>query len=478
MNETAASGDRARGPSHAAVFVWLLAVSAIWHYTSSSTEILSYWFRYDAPTTPFVLLSIASALIGACFPGNTTAVLVFAVGQLISLGARFPFVADHLVMELAIALAIVLSYASLAVRQRTWRIPVTAMFDVFAPAARWLLVIMYFFGVFHKLNPGFMSIESSCAVGFVQGFPLPQFLLDQSWVNYAAIYGALLVELGAMLLLLTARGKYYGMLLGMSFHFAIGISDFGTMAHFSAFAMALHALFLPSSFGERVCTERAIPAFLKRPQQFRIVTLLLIALQIALAMHLQQTREGALVNGLFTVFGLGLLYLVFRHGQLRRDDAPYRLRSPLLMLNLIPAWFFVYCASPYIGLGTGGTLAMFSGLRTEGGISNHYLIEEPLPLFHYQDKIVYVEDAQNPSLRAAMRDGQGIVLFDFQRHFTYIERLALPLALRVDDQRYDIRSFDDFVVFANEQFTAQSWLERKYMSFRLVDDARPTQCRH
>ena len=32
--------------------------------------------------------------------------------------------------------------------------------------------------------------------------------------------------------------------------------------------------------------------------------------------------------------------------------------------------------------------------------------------------------------------------------------------------------------FVNEHFVVQSWLERKYMSFRLVDDPQPKQCRH
>jgi hypothetical protein len=478
MNEPPASRDSARTPSHAAVFIWLLAVSTIWHYASSSTEILGYWFRYDALVTPLVFLSIASALIAACYPDKTAAVLVFTIGQLISIGLRFPFVADHLVMQLAISLAILTSFAWLGVRRRSWRVPVPVMFDVFGPPARWLLIIMYLFGTFHKLNPGFMSLESSCAASFVQGFPLPQPLLDQSWVSHIAIYGTLIIELAAMLLLLSARTKYYGMLVGMSFHFAIGISDYGTMAHFSAFAMALHALFLPSGFGERIYAQPGVPDFLKRPQQFKIATILLIALQMMFAVHLGLTGRGELVNGLFTAFGLVMLYLVFRHGQVRPDDTPYRLRSPFWALNVVGAWFFLHCLSPYVGLGTGGALAMFSGLRTEGGISNHYLIEEPLPLFHYQDRIVYVEDAQNPSLIAAMRDGQGIVLFDFQRHFSLKESLVLPVILRVDDKRYEIHGPADFAVFADEQFAEQSWLERKYMSFRLVDEPRPNRCRH
>jgi hypothetical protein len=337
---------------------------------------------------------------------------------------------------------------------------------------------MYFFGTFHKINPGFLSLESSCAVPFVSGLPLPDALLTQEWVHWAAIYGTLVVEFVAMMLLLSARTKYVGMLLGMSFHFVIGISKFGTMAHFSAFAMALHTLFLPSGFGARVAVESFVPRILKRENNFRIFTIALIVLQIAFGLHLGYTRQGYLVNSLYALFGVSLLYLVFKHGQIRTGDAPYRLRSSLAALNIIPLWFFLHCMSPYIGLGTGGATAMFSGLRTEGGISNHYIIRKPIPLFHYQDDVVYIDDARNPSLIAAKADGQGIVLFDFQRHFIKRDQLKLPLSLRVNGTSYVMNDFESFKRFANERFTQQSWLEQKYMSFRLVDQPRPNRCRH
>ncbi len=160
------------------------------------------------------------------------------------------------------------------------------------------------------------------------------------------------------------------------------------------------------------------------------------------------------------------------------DDTPYRLKSPLAALNIIPVWFFLHCMSPYVGLGTGGTTAMFSGLRTEGGISNHFIIREPIPLFSYQDDVVYIEEAQNASLIAAKEDGQGIVLFDFQRHFMIRDQLMLPLSLRVNEVRYSLDDLESFQRFANERFTNQSWLEQKYMSFRLVDEPRPNRCRH
>ena len=144
-----------------------------------------------------------------------------------------------------------------------------------------------------------------------------------------------------MLLLFNTRTKYYGMLIGMSFHFIVGISSFGTIAHFSAFALALHTLFLPSGFGQRIFTERLIPGWLKYAGSVRAATVVLIVLQVALALHLAISQKGYLVNTLFGLFAVSLMYLVFKYGQMRPTDAPYRLKSPFLALNLVPIWFFL-----------------------------------------------------------------------------------------------------------------------------------------
>jgi len=465
-------------PSHATVFVWIFAVSAIWHYTSSSSDIVNYWFHYNPLVTPLVFLSIVSAFAAALFPSKTPALLIFAGGQIVAIFLRFPFVADHLVMELFLNLSIVLSFAYLAVKRRTLQVSTSDIFELFAPVGRWLLIVMYFFGTFHKINPGFLHPESSCAMPFINGFPLPEVILGHSLVQNAAIYGTLVLEALAMLLLLSSRTKYFGMLLGMSFHFIIGISGYGTLAHFSAFALALHTLFLPSGIGQRIQSESLLPDALKSASAMQVLTVLLVVMQVVLALHLGTTGNGYLVNTLFGFFGVCLIFVVWKHGAIRQGDAPYRLKSPLWAANLIPVWLFLHCLSPYIGLGTGGTLAMFSGLRTEGGVSNHYVITKPINLFSYQDKVVYIDAAINPSLLAASKSGQGVVLFDFQRHITDKENLLLPATLRVDGVTYNLTDLESFKAFAAEHFVQQTWLERKYMSFRLVDDPQPRQCRH
>ncbi len=469
----------AREPSHSSIFIWLFAIASIWHYTSAGGEILKYWSNFHPVITPVILAAIVGGLVAALFPNRTPAVLVFAGTQTLAISIRFPFVPDHLVMELLLNLAILLSYAYLAIRQRRLDIRPDEMFELYSPVGRWLLIVMYFFGTFHKLNPGFMSLTSSCALPFSAGFPLiPEAITSHPLSQYAAIYGTLIFEAIAMLLLLSTRTKYYGMLLGMTFHLMIGISNYGTLAHFSAFALALHTLFLPSTIGDQVREHRFVPGFLKHESGVRAGTAVMVLLQVLAAVHLMLTYKGYVVNSLFAIFGLTLMAIVFRYGRVRASDAPYRLKSALLPLNLIPVLFFVHCTSPYIGLGTGGALAMFSGLRTEGGISNHYIVRKPIPLFSYQDTVIHFESATNPALKKAVAESQGMVMFDFQRHFSSRASLMLPLVVSVDGKRYELSSPDAVVEFAQQYFTEQSWLERKYLSFRLVDSPRPDSCRH
>ncbi len=61
-------------------------------------------------------------------------------------------------------------------------------------------------------------------------------------------------------------------------------------------------------------------------------------------------------------------------------------------------------------------------------------------------------------------------------HSSVIEETKLRL--RVEDIRYDIQDSDALLAFAEEHFVEQNWFERKYMSFRLVDDPFPKRCRH
>lgn len=472
MNDT----DKNCGLNNATVFTWLLAIATIWHHTSSSNEVYYYWLHFDPVQTPATMLAVVTAFIAACYPSSIKVFLLFVLTQISVIFTRIPYIPTHVVMELFLYLTIFFSYIFLVYKNKKWLINTESLYALYAPTGRWLLIIMYFFGTFHKINPGFLSLDSSCALPFFFGLPLPDFILQQTWAQYSAIYGTLILEFVAMLLLLSSRTKYYGMLLGMPFHFIIGISSYGSLAHFSSFALTLHSLFVPANFGQRISQDRLIPDFFKQKRTFIILTISIVLLEFLFA----RLAAWALMNTLFAIFGSILIFLIFRHGKIEpTDHSPYRLSSSFPVANIFSLLFFIHCTGPYIGLNTVGVVQMFSGLRTEGGVSNHYIIQKPIYLFPYQERVLYVSQSKDEFLAYLQKEKLGMPLFDFQTYLTTKDDpLVLPMSLEVDGQKQIINDGKSLRVFTDKYFTSQNILEKKYLSFREVDSEKPSECRH
>ena len=457
------------------LFIWLLAMATIWVLLSSGPAFVKYVLTFDVVQTPATLASILTALLVAMWPGNLKIVLVFAIAQIVVVSVRLPGIPTHVVMELLVYLSIVSAFVIQAIKQRSSQLSAKELFVLYAPSVRWLLIIMYFFGTFHKLNPGFFSLHSSCAIPFLQGLPLPAEFLQHPIVGYSAIWGTLLLEFIAMLLLLSARTKYYGMLLGMPLHFMIGISSHAILANFSTFAVALHCAFLPAEFQERMERDTFFPSFIKKKTFLQFFTLIVILAQF-LAMYLQ---IWWIIRVSFACVALTFILAVFRNGKMGSEDRKYRLVSPIKIINIFPLLFFINCLGPYIGLSTQGVVQMFSGLRTEGGVSNHYLIPQPLYLFPYQEKVVYIEQSQDEILENLRKEHQGAVWIDFQRYlFREGRQITPPLILSINDERIVINDDASFQAFAKEHFQELNLFERKLLNFRLVDEAHPRVCRH
>ena len=354
---------------------WLIALSSIWHFTSSSNEVWNFWLHFDPVQTPSVIAALITALLAACFPANPRVFIAFALTQLIVILIRIPFVPTHVVMQGFLFGAVLLAAFA---RHLDGGRPLTMgrLFSAYAPAGRWLLLAMYFYGTFHKLNPGFMTPASSCALPFVAGLPVPSALLEWVPFQYAAILGTLVLEAIAFGLLLFRRTKYWGMALGIPFHLLIGVSDYGTLAHFSGLALALHVLFAPADFGDRVRADARVPVWLWSLTAARVLVIAILLLQLVFAL----SASWALMNLLFGSFGLIWYLLILRNARVPTAGGSLLLARPLA-LNLWPALFVLHAAGPYLGASTAASVEMFSGLRTEGGVSNHYLVRRPLPLF-------------------------------------------------------------------------------------------------
>jgi hypothetical protein len=463
-----------RPPQDVAVlFFWLGAMAVVWNYTTSSNLVWWYWLHFDPVHTPAIALGLLSAFVLACYPGSRTVLAVFAGVQTTVLALRMPYLPTHEVMELVL-FATLFAAAAVRFRHDVDADGAATLFGMVAPVGRSLLVAMYFFGTVHKLNTSFLDPETSCAIPIAAGVPLLGHFMEYDWGRYAAIYGTLILEAVAALFLLERRTKYWGMAIGIPFHIAIGISSYGAIAHFSALAVALHALFLPADFAARSAASLRDLGLAVTARHAQWLAILLTALLIWCALG----AHWRLTNVVFGCYAIAFYVLVLRHGREQAARNPAYLTRPL-WLNAFPLLFWLHCCGPYLGLSTAGVTEMFSGLRVEGHLSNHLLVRRPLYLGDYHARVAEVVHSHDEYLASLAADDLGILVFDLQRYLVQKpEPLIVPLTLAIDGERVRIVDGPSLASFAGTWFTPQSWWERKLLAFDEVEPQPAPGCRH
>jgi hypothetical protein len=85
------------------------------------------------------------------------------------------------------------------------------------------------------------------------------------------------------------------------------------------------------------------------------------------------------------------------------------------VLVILPLLVFANGLMPYVGLKTETSWAMFSNLRTEGGVSNHWLIPPGAQVFDYQDDLVEIVSSSNGDLQALTDERQLVPYFELRR---------------------------------------------------------------
>ena len=127
---------------------------------------------------------------------------------------------------------------------------------------------------------------------------------------------------------------------------------------------------------------------------------------------------------------------------------------------------FLNGASPYLGLKSETSFAMYSNLRTTGE-TNHLFIPKALQIAPYMDSVIQIESSDHPVLKTYVGSNFGLAPLMFA------EIAQEPLARTVytlDGQRYTIEEPEDIP----ERY---SWVARKSLGFRPVD-LRPVRCLH
>jgi len=269
------------------------------------------------------------------------------------------------------------------------------------------------------------------------------------------------------------------------FHFVIPISVYSWYMDFSSLVLALYILSVPREVSERfyeTCARlfrllRERFGMLGQALPFGIVIGGAVLLVGVLSVFSSQTSiapshayQSVWVLIWVAYGGLAMLLLAdaaINHLPWRGTVGP---RRPL-WLYAVPATLFILCTAPYLGLRTEASIAMFSNLHTEAGVSNHLLITEPLALFPYQSEVAMIKASSDPDLQRFADRNQGLVMFSLK------ERLKKKPEAWVTYELNGVR-YEQATARSLGAFTHASFWERKLLIFKHVDFARPKVCTH
>lgn len=351
--------------------------------------------------------------------------------------------------------------------------------------ARALLAIMYFYGIFHKINTDFLDPRVSCAVALyvplADGFGLQNSLTGK----YLAIWSTFIVEAIAIVSLYWKRWFAVGLLLALMFHFVIPISVYSWYMDFSSLVFALYILSVPREVSERFYNSCARLFRLLRERfgalgqvlPFGAVIGVAVSLVCVLWMFGSQTSvapshayQSVWVLMWVAYGGVAMLLLseaAINHLPWGGTVGP---RRPL-WLYAVPGALFILCTAPYLGLRTEASIAMFSNLHTEAGVSNHLLITEPLALFPYQKQVAMIKASSDPDLQRLADRNQGLVMFALKERLR--KKPEAWVTYELNGVRHEAATAQSLGAFTHASF----W-ERKLLIFKHVDFNRPKVCTH
>jgi hypothetical protein len=323
---------------------------------------------------------LAGGLLCLIFPGSVAAFAIFLAASGWIVAIHLPAASNHLVLAGLINLAFAASaFAVWRSRRKDHPSPGSLPFserwlDAVRTPALLVLIVVYFFGVFHKLNSSFFDSGVSCAGTLasnlirLQGFGSGE--VPQGFVATAALL-TVLSEGAILVCLAVPRLRRLGVLIGVVFHSTLALARF---YDFSSFVFALYILILPAETAMRIL----------RPERRRRWALAgWVALGgVSVAAFLSDSptspmglRWHTLQVATWLMAMLPLVVPLLRESFARGGEAPapgrWSLRPAWLLL--VPALAFLNGMTPYLGIKTVGNYSMFSNLRTEEGKTNHYL---------------------------------------------------------------------------------------------------------
>ena len=461
------------------VFAPIWACAGVFSIAGSPEIIL---FRESMLAGAIAWLCIGAAALLVMRPRSTALLALFSVLMVARYTTAMPVSSNNQTISFFMNLAIVTVLAHAAIGGQAGGALREMSYDRLRVVGRGLLAVMYFYGIFHKINTDFLDPRVSCAVALYTPIMTPLGLGENIYGKYLAIAATFIVETITLVALYWRRWFAIGLFCGMVFHYIIPISAYSWYMDFSSLVLALYVLSIPPEVGRTAyCNYMTLP--MRARERFGwigtalpVVAVVLFAIAVAMAVanfYPDQSWRHEYRSVWILIWALfgGAATILLVHASL--EHLPYRetnVRRQPLWLYAFPAVLFASAMSPYFGLKTESSIAMFSNLHTEGGTSNHLLFPKPPYLFDYQSDVVEIIDSSDGRLARDVR-GEHMVMFALKEHLR--QHPGSWVTYRAPDGR-------------TERVTAASfrpdehanWFERTFLTFKRVDYDRPKVCTH
>lgn len=381
---------------------------------------------------------LATALWTIVRPGKPCPFLAMTGLQVVQTVLALPEVPNHRILMFCVNVGVWLAFLALRLRRSPSPLP-AELAGAFARISPGVLMLVYFFAFFAKLNTDFLDADVSCGTRFFNHIPLV-FPVPGSveTTGSAAIWVTLLVEALLPAALFFRRTRRLAVLAGLLFHFTIALDLVKRFYNFSAVMSAL----LVASLGTSTLQECADSLAHRLPRGVRAGRLLFMVRSFFAAW-----LAGAFLYGILAdpsvawrvfagawavwmavaVFELAMSIAAFFMPAVASHTARGPRAAVLVPLLLIAA----NGCGPYLGFKTRTSFNMYSNLRLEANAGNHLLFSRSLDLGGFlADDVELLETNDEVLRRDYLEKGYHITYFELERHLAGRDNSDLHLVVR------------------------------------------------
>jgi hypothetical protein len=365
------------------------------------------WYGHWA-YSPTNFCVAAAALLLLARPESGICLVVLCLAQVADYFSESTVMGNHTFIMIVVDAMILLASGQLAWRGE-WRAPEAArIFRMILVPLRWNVLFMYGWATLHKLNTDFLNPDTSCVSLLMYDARHRSLVFSlfhpPAWMLQAGIHGTLVIEAVIPLFLVFRRTRSFGLLLAFGFHSLLSFGPRNGFYAFSVVAFPLLFAFVDPGWGARLEQQMARLVW-PQPGDWRgwlgrLSALLVLALLSVFSRRLGISR---VCPAWFTYDALLLAFVFSDWRNSGRQALATREPHPLAVSNLsllcLSGLFFLNGLSPYLGLKTETSFAMYSNLRTEGNRPNHLFFPGWMSIFPEQQDLVEVLDCSVPELR-------------------------------------------------------------------------------